>query len=286
MKDKIIARFRNYSILHHLQCTFALLVMACITLLSDFGLQDASVAIAKGVLMQHTAGLPIIDISHDIKPFHTGQAAYLLSSAYKNFPVGTCHVLLFDIFTETTPRLCLCEYLGHYFLAPDNGLLSSILADTAYDAWQCFELKKDNTFTDWLNAAGMIINLLQSQKPGSLNLPPLQLKSSSQKHNLLTGSNTVSCEVVHIDHFENVVINITRQQFETYRNSRPFRIVFMGLEEIEEISNSYHDVREGYKLCRFNSNDHLEICINRGKAASLFGLRLDGKHNNIKILFE
>jgi len=260
--------------------------MACITLLSDFGLQDASVAIAKGVLMQHTAGLSIFDISHDIKPFHIGQAAYLLSSAYKNFPIGTCHILLFDLFSETNPRLALCAYNGHYFLTPDNGLLPLALGAETYDAWQCFELKKENTFSDWLIAAGAVVNSLQSKKPNELALAPLQLEVSSLKNTHSIESDTVSCDVIHIDHYENVVINITRQQFETYRKGRAFRIQFMGIEEIEEINNGYHDVREGYKLCRFNSNDHLEICINRGKAASLFGLRLDGKHNNIKILFE
>ena len=260
--------------------------MACITLLSDFGLQDASVAIAKGVLMQHTAGLPIFDISHDIKPFHTGQAAYLLSSAYKNFPGGTCHVLLFDLFSENNPRLAVCAYNGHYFLTPDNGLLPLALGAETYNAWQCFELKKENTFADWLSAAGTVVNSLQTKAPDALNLPPLQLKVSSQKITPAAESDAVSCDVIHIDHYENVVINITRQQFEAYRKGRTFRVQFVGIEEIEEINNGYHDVREGYKLCRFNSSDHLEICINRGKAASLFGLRLDGKHNNIKILFE
>ena len=260
--------------------------MACITLLSDFGIQDASVAISKGILMQHTPGLPIFDISHDIKPFHTKQAAYLLSSAYKNFPGGTCHILLFDLFSETNPRLALFEYNGHYFLAPDNGLLPLTLNAETYDAWLCFELKKENTFTDWLNAAGTIANALQSQRPDALNLPPLQLKTPAQKNTPSFESGTVLCEVIHIDHYENVVINITRQQFEEFQNKRAFRIQFMDMEEIEEISNSYHDVREGYKLCRFNSSGYLEICINRGKAARLFGLRLDGKHNNIKIVFE
>ena len=260
--------------------------MGCITLLSDFGLQDASVAIARGILMQHAAGLPIIDISHDVKPFHTRQAAYLLASAYANFPEGTCHVLLFDLFSESSPRLALCAYNGHYFLSPDNGLLPLALGAVKYDAWQCFEMAREHTFTDWLSTAGNIVNSLQTKQPGTLDLPALKLKEVAKQTTPSLAGNTVLCEVIHIDHYENVVINITRDQFEEYRNGRAFRLVFMGMEEIEEISSSYHDVREGYKLGRFNSNGYLEICINRGKAASLFGLRLDGKHNDIKILFE
>ena len=98
--------------------------MACITLMSDFGLQDASVASAKGILMQYAPAIPIVDISHLIEPYHLQQAAYILASAYRNFPEGTCHVLLFDVFAEKDPRLLLCEKDGHYFLAPDNGILA------------------------------------------------------------------------------------------------------------------------------------------------------------------
>ena len=97
--------------------------MSCITLLSDLGLHDASAAIAKGVIMQYADPSPIIDISHDIMPFHTGQAAYLLATAYRHFPLGSIHVILCDLFSNTDPDLVLCKHGGHYFLSPDNGII-------------------------------------------------------------------------------------------------------------------------------------------------------------------
>ncbi len=260
--------------------------MACITLLSDFGLQEASVAIAKGILMQHLPATPIIDISHEIQPFNTGQAAYLLASAYPGFPQGTVHVLLFDLFSEVTPRLVLCEYSGHYFLTPDNGLLPLALGAEVKDALLCFELTNEHTFPDWLHEAGKVIYSLQSKKPEGLGLSPLQLKITQDKGAARFEAGVIMCEAIHIDHYENVVLNLTRRQFEQWGGNRPFRLVFVGMEEIEAISNSYADVREGFKLCRFNSTGYLEICVNRGKAASLFGLRLGGKQNDIKMIFE
>ncbi len=92
-------------------------------------------------------------------------------------------------------------------------------------------------------------------------------------------------KIIHIDHFQNVVINLTRRQFDELCNGKPFSLQFTQVEEINEINNSYGEVREGYKLCRFNSNGYMEICINRGSAASLFGLRLGSRHNNIKLIF-
>jgi len=257
--------------------------MACITLLSDFGLQDASVAIAKGVLMQHSPGLLIADISHEVRPFHTGQAAYLLSCAWRNFPGGTCHLLLFDVFSDKVTRLLLAEHHGHYFLTADNGVLP--LALSAHPmAWQCKELKPAESFTAWLHAAGQIISKLQTTLPGGLDLPSYRLKTATKIEPLVQG-NEVTCEVIHIDHYENVVLNITKQQFEALSAGRSFRLQFVQVEEITEISGNYADVRPGIKLCRFNSNGYMEICVNRGNAASLFGLRPGSRNNDIKITF-
>ena len=42
---------------------------------------------------------------------------------------------------------------------------------------------------------------------------------------------------------------------------------------IDKISESYADVNEGEKLALFNSASYLEIAINKGNAAGLFGLQ-------------
>jgi len=96
----------------------------------------------------------------------------------------------------------------------------------------------------------------------------------------------IDCEVIHIDRYENVILNITRQRFDELSAGRAFRLQLMYIEDITELSNNYNDVKEGYKLCRFNSNDYLEVCVNRGKAASLFGFRVNSDHNKVKLFFE
>ena len=257
--------------------------MSYITLLSDFGLQDASVAIAKGAMLQHAPDCNIIDITHEVQPFNIKQAAYLLGAAYKHFPKGTCHVPLFDIFSDGTPRLILSEYKGHYFLAPDNGLLSLALNDKDIRSWLGLELQRSQSFNDWLKEAGTLINNLQAGQPDELGLTPYDARQIASDHPL--DANTIDCEIVHIDQFDNIVVNFTKQQYEQLGPIKEFRLAFIKTEAITEISTNYSDVREGYRLCRFNGNDHLEIAINHGRAASLFGMRLGGKHNNIKIIY-
>lgn len=257
--------------------------MGYITLFSDFGLQDASVAIAKGILMQHVSLNTIIDINHEVQPFNVHQAAYLFGSAYKNFPKGTCHLLLFDIFSAQNPRLILSEYEGHYFLSPDNELLPLSLKNNVVNSWLCLELHRSHSFHNWLHKAGAIVAQLQNSTPDQLNLPEYELTSRVNAP-LLTFEETLY-DVVHIDQFENVTINFTKEEYALLSPGRNFSLKFTLVEEINEIRENYNDVREGYKLCRFNSNGYLEICLNHGKAASLFGLKLGGKSNNIKIAF-
>lgn len=259
--------------------------MACITLLSDFGLQDASVAVAKGILLQYSR-LPIIDISHDIQPFNNKQAAYLLTSAYHTFPSGTCHLVLMDLFTGNTLGLILTEHNGQYLLSPDTEIIPLAARKTPERSWLCAGPGEVKNFHDWLHKAGTIISRLQESSAEQLQLPAYSFRHNAAQRAITNSIDGINCEVIHIDQYENVVLDITYDELKELLNGSAFRIQFIGPEEITELSNTYSDVRPGNKLCRFNSSGYLEICINKGKAASLFGLRIGGKHNNIKITFE
>src|SRR5688500_9842575 len=80
-------------------------------------------------------------------------------------------------------------------------------------------------------------------------------------------------QIILIDNFENVIVNITQEQFEQQRKGRRFKIVFKRDEIIERISGSYADVPQGEKLVLFNSAGYMEIAVNKGNAAGLFGLK-------------
>ncbi|MFM8913075.1 MAG: SAM hydroxide adenosyltransferase, partial [Flammeovirgaceae bacterium] len=87
------------------------------------------------------------------------------------------------------------------------------------------------------------------------------------------GADWIEGQVLFIDNFENVVINITREEFEEHRQGRPFKIVFTRNEVIETLSEHYAAVAENEKLAWFNSAGYLEIAVNRGNMAGLFGLQ-------------
>ncbi len=82
----------------------------------------------------------------------------------------------------------------------------------------------------------------------------------------------VDCNILYIDRYENVVLDITKTQFDEYARGRPFRIKIMRMQDITTISSNYNDVPNGEPLCRFNDAGFLEIALNHAPAASLFGL--------------
>ncbi len=263
--------------------------MRCVTLLSDLGLHDPAVGMAKGILMQHLAAdTELVDLSHSVEPFLTEQAAYLLRSSYRHFPPGTCHLVLFNVFAERGARLIHCTHEGHHFLAPDNGIIPLALRKLPA-AVCCYEAAHPAHLHQWVQSLGRYTALLGTKRFDPADFQPCALKELVQPPLPTPDSRSIDCHVIHIDRFENVVLDITREQFDTAAAGRPFRIRFMRNDEITTISTNYYEVPQGEKLCRFNSAGHLEICINGGKAASLFGFRLHREQNlmyrAIKILF-
>ena len=263
--------------------------MSCITLLSDFGLNDPSVAVAKAIIGAHVPGKSIVDISHSLEPSLTHQAAYFLLSSYKAFPQGCCHVVMFNVFSERNPRLLLCEHEGHFFLAPDNGVLSLAFGENLEKVWLVYTLEDALGFKDWLEEIGKLLAQLQTKIPSDLGLESTTIVTAPKKWLPVEIGNSVECHVIHIDRFKNVVASLTQQEFERIRAGRDFEITFSRTESVTKLSTHYSSVPNGEKLCRFNSSGFLEICINGTGASELFGLKLFQKesviYNTIKIEF-
>src|SRR5213593_3493126 len=99
---------------------------ALITLLTDYGTADSYVAEVKGVLLSRVHGAQLIDITHQVAPGDLRAGQYILSRVWRRFPGGTVHLVVVDPGVGTSRRALAAEADGHYFVAPDNGLLSSL----------------------------------------------------------------------------------------------------------------------------------------------------------------
>jgi len=105
-----------------------------ITLTSDFGLEDEYVGVMKGVIVSIAPAARIIDLSHGIKRQAVQEAAFVLAAAYRYFPKGTVHVAVVDPGVGSDRKIILLRADGHFFIAPDNGLLTFLLAGDRFEA--------------------------------------------------------------------------------------------------------------------------------------------------------
>ena len=99
----------------------------CITLTTDFGVQDGYVAAMKGVLLSRAPGVRLIDVSHAIPPGDIDAAAHVLRQAAPQFPAGTVHLVVIDPGVGSARRAIVCAVGGQVYVAPDNGVLTAVL---------------------------------------------------------------------------------------------------------------------------------------------------------------
>ncbi|AHF14844.1 SAM hydrolase/SAM-dependent halogenase family protein [Niabella soli] len=248
--------------------------MNFVTLTSDIGYQDYLVGAIKAQLLQIGADISLVDISHNITPFNFPQASYVCRGAFKNFPEFTFHLILVNLFGSKPENLLVAFHKNQYIICADNGLLNMILEERP-DIIIGIPLNKKavkNTLYITGIIAQTVERLMNGESIQKIGVPDFNFREKNPLQPVVDAG-YMEGQIIFIDNFENVIVNITRKQFEEHRNGRNFRIVFKRDEVIDKISESYADVREGDKLALFNSADYLEIAINKGNAAGLFGLK-------------
>jgi S-adenosylmethionine hydrolase len=248
--------------------------MSLITLTSDIGHQDYLVSAIKGQLLQIDPSYNIIDVSHGISPFNYPQAAYICRSAFKNFPPHTFHIVMVNLFDKKPERLLLAFHQDQYILCADNGLITMIVEgkpELVIGLPLSSPGPKNTLYC--ARIMGQAIHRIQNgTRITDIGEPDIEIEVKNPLRPRIT-ENFIEGQIIFIDHFENIIVNITREEFEEKRNGRFFQIIFRHGDKIEKISEYYSNVPEGEKLALFNSAGYLELAINKGNAAGLLGLQ-------------
>jgi S-adenosylmethionine hydrolase len=255
--------------------------MAIITFMSDFGHRDHYVAAVKAKILSFSHNLKIVDITHDIESFNIMHGAYVLRSVFRDFPKGTVHLISVNNPTGKEGKLIAMKLEEHFFVGSDNGLFS-LLSEKKPTA--IVELKKDvannnyhTTFPEKTTLAAAAASL--ANEVSIYNLGPSITEFRTMLHRQLrTGKNQIFGCVIHVDSFGNLVTNISKEVFYQLCENRRFEISF-SREQIDFVSESYHDVDSGDCLAVFNSNNMLEIAIREGNASQLLGMDFESPVN-------
>ncbi len=265
--------------------------MAIITLTTDFGLKDHFVGAVKGAIYGALEAVKIVDISHQISPFHITQAAYIIQNAYQSFPAGSIHIIGVD--SELTPETnhIAIKLEDHYFICANNGIMSLIIRDIIPQ--ELVEINIHDHITTNFTVMDVFVNvashIARGGTLGVIGKPLKEIKPLKGMQPIIHKSEKrIMGNVIYVDNYGNVVSNITKKLFEDVGKGRPFKVKARGTE-INAIHNTYSeainfkldkDLREedGKKLAIFNSGGYLELAIYKsnpatvGSAASLFGL--------------
>jgi S-adenosylmethionine hydrolase len=105
--------------------------MPTVSLLTDFGLADAYTGIMKAVVLSRAPNAQLVDLTHQVPAGQIVSGAFLLESAWRFFPVGSVHLAVVDPGVGTSRGRIGLEAQGHYFVGPDNGLLSCALPEAS-----------------------------------------------------------------------------------------------------------------------------------------------------------
>ncbi|MCC7506887.1 MAG: SAM-dependent chlorinase/fluorinase [Saprospiraceae bacterium] len=256
--------------------------MPLLTLTTDLGDRDFYAGALKGAVLRRAPEGQLVDISHHIKPFDIVQAAYVVQNVWAEFPEGTIHLIAVNCVYDSAYRFVALRRDGHFFLAPDNGLLSLLFDDIDPADLRLLDCPAEGHFLVkqvFAEAAAHLVSGLPFEELGQ-TAPPLLQRISLQP--VVTPAR-LRGTVLHIDNFDNAVLNIRREVFEQAANGRSFSLFFRRNDPITRLCSNYCDVPVGDTLCLFNSAGYLEIAINMGRAASLLGLKVE---DVVEVVFE
>lgn len=245
-----------------------------ITLMTDFGLRDHYVAAMKGVILGIAPAARIVDVTHEVSSYEVAEAAYLLAQTWVCYPKKTVHVIVVDPGVGSMRRPILAEVAGHRFVAPDNGVLTSILTTPGckvrhVTAEKYFRKPVSQTFHGrdiFSPVAAHLAAGVASARMGPLIDNYLRLTFERPQRTARRGWTGA---ILHVDHFGNIVTNISAADFPQIEQ-QAFEIA-VGFRIVEKLARSYAEMPAGELFAIIGSSGYVEISVNQDSAARILG---------------
>lgn len=252
-----------------------------ITLLTDFG--EVYTATMKGKILETNPDANIVDISHGISQFNMREGAFLLSSVVPHFPSSTVHIAVVDPGVGTKRRPIIVESDNGILVGPDNGLL--IPSAKRLGDFQVYEVTKfpsedvSATFhgRDVFAPIGAKLSL---GEPAIVFGNPIDDFEQLDLENFQVQGDIISCEVIYLDDFGNLVTNVPYKRVENVL-SYGDGVALFG--KLMTFSHSYGEVGIHQPLAVVGSHETLEIAVNQGNASQFFDVK-SGANIQLKIL--
>jgi len=247
-----------------------------ITFLSDYGLDDNFVGVCRGVMAGIAPDARVIDISHAVSPQDVRQGATVLAQSVPFMPAAV-HLAVVDPTVGTKRGAVVIEAGGSVLVGPDNGLLVwaaealggmkrvHALTSTAYQL-----PKVSRTFHGrdvFAPAAAHLAAGLDPRELGAeVDPETLQQLAPSQ---LRVDDDHIHGEVVIVDHFGNIALNVKREELESVGVVIGDRVEvrIAGQAYRMPFGETFSSVPAGRLVLHEDSFRLLTVAVNQGRAS-------------------
>jgi len=248
-----------------------------ITLTTDYGTNDHLVGVMKGVILSINPDVTIVDITHGVIAHDILDGALAIGQAYKYFPPKTIHVVVVDPGVGTGRRPILVASDQHYFVAPDNGVLSGVYDQTeALYAWHIisehyFRQPISKTFHGRDVFAPVAAWFSKSWQPSAFGEPITDFTRFSLPRPKAAG-NTVRGVVLRVDQFGNLMTNVRVEDVPALAAVEGSCTIKAGSAVVKKIVPTFAEGASGEPVGVIGSSGYLEICMNKASAARTLGI--------------
>lgn len=260
-----------------------------IALTTDFGADSIFAGVLKGVILRVHPAARLLDLTHTIQPQDVRQASFLLAAYGGYLPAGTIHVVVVDPGVGSERRPVAVASPDALFVAPDNGVLSHVLAQDGAagsttagpaglpEGWRAVVLDRPEL---WLQPVSDTFHGRDVFGPVAAHLAlGRRVDDVGSATDWLTVLD-VACpkslpdggaegEVEYVDTFGNLVTNLPAKLLPAHP------AVEVGGRRIEGLNRSYE--ARGLLVAMVGSADTLEIAAPNASAAAVLGLGVGAK---------
>ncbi len=256
-----------------------------IVFMTDFGLLDDSVAICRGVMYGITPDVRIVDLTHTVTPFSIFDGARYLYGATPYFPAGTVFVVVVDPTVGSTRKAIVARSKrGHYFVLPDNGLLTLVEQRDGIESvheitnpdWM-IGTKMSSTFhgRDIFSPVGAHVARGDDWTKVGPEMPVKDLVRLDWKVAKLDESGLNATVIATDGPFGNLVTNVDGDDFLKLGYQRGQDVpVKVGDKELKiKFVKTFSDVPLNQPLLYIDSRGHLGLAVNQNSFAATYGIK-------------
>jgi S-adenosylmethionine hydrolase len=247
-----------------------------ITLTTDYGTSDHLAGVLKGVILRILPNATVVDITHQVVPVDLLDGALTIGSAYSYFPPRTVHVVVVDPGVGTERRPIVVTGDQHFFVAPDNGVLSLV-----YDrepsvkvrhitAEHYFLTPVSGTFHGrdiFAPVAAWLAKTYQTEVFGDEITDFVRFTLPRPK----PAGTALKGVVLRVDTFGNLMTNFMAEDVPAVMASSGKIKLQIGNTRVERLTQTFAQGAAGEPIALVGSSGYLEVALNRGHAARTLG---------------